>query len=200
MLAYSSVAHAGYLLVGVAAGIRARAVGGAVLSGGLHVDDGRALRHRVRTWRGRGDRRSLVDDYRGPGLATSVAGRRPRHLPAVAGGFPADRRASWASSTCSRRPWKPERRAWRSTLVLSSLIAYYYYLRIVWKMYFDAVPEDGSRAGAGASRGFRITTADLRADPARLIAGRLGASETGRRRRGRCASDQRATAIASQTD
>ena len=28
------------------------------------------------------------------------------------------------------------------TLVLTSLVAYYYYLRVVWKMYFEAAPED----------------------------------------------------------
>ncbi|MCG8469495.1 MAG: hypothetical protein MJB57_15025, partial [Gemmatimonadetes bacterium] len=27
-------------------------------------------------------------------------------------------------------------------LVLTSLVAYYYYLRLVWKMYFEAAPED----------------------------------------------------------
>jgi NADH-quinone oxidoreductase subunit N len=28
------------------------------------------------------------------------------------------------------------------TLVLTSLVSYYYYLRVVWKMYFETAPED----------------------------------------------------------
>ncbi|MDX1578062.1 MAG: hypothetical protein R3266_06240, partial [Gemmatimonadota bacterium] len=44
------------------------------------------------------------------------------------------------------------------TLVITSLVAYYYYLRIVWKMYFDRAPE-GLETPARAPASFRWTVA-----------------------------------------
>jgi len=152
MLAYSSVAHAGYLLVGVAA---ASALGRAAslfyLAAYTVMTVGSfAIIYHVA---GKGDRRGYVDDYRGlgwkrPWLAfalvvflLSLAGFPP--TAGFVGKLYLLRAAVAAGETVLA-----------VTLVLTSLIAYYYYLRIVWKMYF-ASAEDEAELPADPTPSFR---------------------------------------------
>jgi NADH-quinone oxidoreductase subunit N len=155
MLAYSSIAHAGYLLVGIAA---ASALGQSAslfyLAAYTVMTIGSfAIVFHVA---GKGDRRVLVDDYSGlgwrrPGLGValvifllSLAGFPPT------AGFVGKLYLLQAAVDAGESTLAV-------TLVLTSLVAYYYYLRVVWKMYFDAVPDDDG-APERPSMAFRLTT------------------------------------------
>ena len=140
MLAYSSIAHAGYLLVGVVAASSLGRAGSLFYLAAYTVMTIGALSV-VFHVAGPGDRRSFIRDYRGlgwrrPGLAVvllvfllSLAGFPP--TVGFVGKLYLLRAAIDAGET-----------ALAVTLVLTSLVAYYYYLRIVWKMYFDSAPDD----------------------------------------------------------
>ena len=71
MLAYSSVAHAGYLLTALVAAPRARRRGDALLPGGLRRGEPRAPSARSPRWRATAGSRSSLDDLAG------LAERRP---------------------------------------------------------------------------------------------------------------------------
>ncbi len=104
---------------------------------------------------GKGDRRMTLADFRGlgwrrPGLAfalflflLSLAGFPPT------GGFVGKLYLLRASIDAGQV-------ALAVTLVLSSLISYYYYLRVVWKMYFEEGAEHPVAKGGFA---FRFATA-----------------------------------------
>jgi NADH-quinone oxidoreductase subunit N len=140
MLAYSSIAHAGYLLIGVvAASELGRSASLFYLAAYALMTIGSfAVVFHVA---GKGDRRSLVDDYRGlgwrrPGLAAallvflfSLAGFPPT------AGFVGKLFLLQAAVEAGET-------ALAVTLVMTSLVAYYYYLRVIWKMYFDQAADD----------------------------------------------------------
>ena len=65
MLAYSSIAHAGYMLVGVVAGGALGDGSGALLPARLHVHHGGRLRRRSCCSSARRARRCRLDDYAG---------------------------------------------------------------------------------------------------------------------------------------
>ena len=140
MLAYSSIAHAGYLLVGVVASSSLGRAGSLFYLAAYTVMTVGSLAI-VFHVAGPGDRKSRIQDYRGlgwqrPGLAVvllifllSLAGFPP--TVGFVGKLYLLRAAIDSGETILA-----------VTLVLTSLAAYYYYLRIVWKMYFDSAPED----------------------------------------------------------
>jgi NADH-quinone oxidoreductase subunit N len=118
MLAYSSVAHAGYLLVGVVAGSTFGAF---------------ALVYLVA---GRGDRSMRLADYRGLGWRRPLIGVAMVVFLLSLAGFPPTG-GFVGKLYLLRAAVEADQLALAITLVLTSLVAYYYYLRVVWKMYFD---------------------------------------------------------------
>ena len=72
MMAYSSINHAGFILVGGAGGHRRGRRGRALLPGRLHVHGGRHASASSPSWAGRGDARHSLDDYRGLAKARPV--------------------------------------------------------------------------------------------------------------------------------
>jgi NADH-quinone oxidoreductase subunit N len=153
MLAYSSVAHAGYLLVGVVAGSAAGrsatllylAVYAVMTLGAFAV---------VGMVAGQGDSRSGLADYRGLGwrrpllgallvvFLLSLAGFPPT------GGFIGKLYLLMAAVDSGHV-------SLAVILVLTSFVSYYYYLRIIWKMYFEETPDEApSSAVPGAA--FRL--------------------------------------------
>jgi len=192
MLAYSSLAHAGYLLVGVvAASALGRSASLFYLAAYTVMTVGSfAVVFHVA---GRGDRDSLVDDYRGLGWRRPWLGVALVIFLLSLAGFPPT--AGFLGKLyLLQAAVEAGETALAVTLVLTSLVAYYYYLRIVWKMYFDAVPEEDT-GPAPAPLGFGITTAicAILLIIGGLTPGRaIDAVED--------AVDQRATAIASQNE
>ena len=99
MLAYSSISHAGFILVGVAGGHRPGHLGGALLPGRLHVHGRRQLRRRHRG-RPHGRRRTTPRRLPGPRpRGRPVLAARLHRVPARPGRRAAHRRASSPSST-----------------------------------------------------------------------------------------------------
>jgi len=158
MLAYSSIAHAGYLLVGVAAAsalARSASLFYLAVYTVMTIGSFAIVFHVA----GKGDERSRVDDFRGlgwrrPGLAfmlviflLSLSGFPPT------AGFIGKLYLLQAAVDAGEI-------ALAVTLVLTSLVAYYYYLRIVWVMYFQNA-SDEIEVPSQPSVGFRITTAVL---------------------------------------
>ncbi len=152
MLAYSSVAHAGYLLVGVAA---ASALGRAAslfyLAAYTVMTIGSfAIIYHVA---GKGDRGGFVEDYRGLGWKRPWLAMGLLIFLLSLAGFPPT--AGFVGKLyLLRAAVAADEIALAVTLVLTSLIAYYYYLRIVWKMYFDSAPADAVEP-AKSEPGFR---------------------------------------------
>lgn len=140
MLAYSSIAHAGYLLVGVVAGSAAGrsaallylAVYAVMTLGAFAV---------VGLVAGKGDSRTGLADYRGLGwrrpllgglmviFLLSLAGFPPT------GGFIGKLYLLIAAVEAGQL-------SLAVILVLTSFVSYYYYLRVIWKMYFEEAAED----------------------------------------------------------
>ncbi len=140
MLAYSSVGHAGYLLVGVVAATElGRAAGLFYLAAYTVMTVGAfAVVSHVA---GRGERRILIEDYRGLGWRRPwLAGALVVFLLSLAG-FPPT--AGFIGKLyLLQAAVEAGEIGLAVVLVLTSLVAYYYYLRVVWKMYFDRAPED----------------------------------------------------------
>ena len=172
LLAYSSIAHAGYMLMGFVVlsdeGLRAHAV----LPGHLLPDEPRRVPRRDDRGRTRPGARTSKAFAAWPGAA--VRCRRWRWRSSCSRS-PASRRspASSASSTCSRRSF--EQRAstcWRWSASLNSVVSLYYYARIVRTMFLDF-----PRGGEGAGRRSTRTTASccgvlaVRRDRARPLLG-----------------------------
>ncbi len=140
MLAYSSVAHAGYVLVGVVAG-SALGMAAALFYLAVYALMTLGAFAVAAHVAGKGERRGKLDDYRGlgwsrPFLAVamlifllSLAGFPPT------GGFVAKLfllRAAVESGFA----------VLAVVLVVTSLVSYYYYFRVAWKMYFDEAPAE----------------------------------------------------------
>ena len=155
MLAYSSIAHAGYLLIGVVAASELGRSASLFYLGAytlMTIGSFAVVFHVA----GKGDRRSLVEDYRGlgwrrPGLAAALL----VFLFALAGfpptaGFVGKLALLQAAVDAGET-------ALAVTLVMTSLVAYYYYLRVIWKMYFDQAAEDQEAPGP-ARGGLRVAT------------------------------------------
>ena len=153
MLAYSSIAHAGYLLVGVVAGSAAgrsaallylavyavMTLGAFALVGVVASAEG--SRGGLADFRGLGWRRPLLGALLVMFLL-SLAGFPPT------GGFIGKLYLLLAAVESGHV-------ALAVILVLTSFVSYYYYLRVIWKMYFEEAPEDAALpAAAGAA--FRL--------------------------------------------
>jgi len=152
MLAYSSIAHAGYLLVGVVSGAAGRSAAllylaiYAVMTLGAFalvgtIDGAEGSRGTLADYRGLGWRRPLLGTLLVVFLL-SLAGFPPT------GGFIGKLYLLLAAVEAGNV-------ALAVILVLMSFVSYYYYLRVIWKMYFEEAPEDASLpATPGAS--FRL--------------------------------------------
>ena len=157
MLAYSSIAHAGYLLCAFAAAQDHRHLGGHLLRRRLRSDErgrihrDRALRQAERALRQRGRLRRA-----GPPRARS--GRRAHGLPAVADWNPHHRRVL-------RQVLRVQRGAESDLVgltiigVLNSAIASYYYLRVIVVMYMREPKEDTPMVPMPFALGVSLTAA-----------------------------------------
>lgn len=140
MLAYSSIAHAGYLLVGVvassslgrSAALFYLAVYAVMTLGAFAI---------VFVVAGKGDARSRLSDYRGLGWRRPLLGVLLVVFLLSLAGFPPTGGFIGKLYLLSAAVEAGEL-ALAVTLVLTSFISYYYYLRVVWKMYFEAAPEE----------------------------------------------------------
>jgi NADH-quinone oxidoreductase subunit N len=138
MLAYSSIAHAGYLLVGVVAGSAAgrsaallylavyavMTLGAFALVGAMASAEG--SRGGLADFRGLGWRRPLLGALLVLFLL-SLAGFPPT------GGFIGKLYLLLAAVEAGHATLAV-------ILVLTSFVSYYYYLRVIWKMYFEEAP------------------------------------------------------------
>ncbi len=153
MLAYSSIAHAGYLLVAVAA---ANEVGaGAFLyylavytlmtMGAFAVVYLVASKHELRLglaeYRGLGWRAPLV------GITMTVFLLSLAGVPPT-GGF-------WGKFAILRAAVERDKVWLAVTLVLTSLVSYYYYLRVAWYMWFQDADEGADAHPVVVSNGLR---------------------------------------------
>jgi len=153
MLAYSSIAHAGYLLVGVVAGSAAgrsaallylavyavMTLGAFALVGVVASAEG--SRGGLADFRGLGWRRPLLGALLVMFLL-SLAGFPPT------GGFIGKLYLLLAAVESGHVTLAV-------ILVLTSFVSYYYYLRVIWKMYFEEAPE-GAALPAAAGAAFRL--------------------------------------------
>ncbi len=140
MLAYSSVAHAGYLLVGVAAASELGRSASLFYLAAYTVVTAASFAI-VFHVAGKGDRYQRVRDYRGLGWRRPVLGGALLVFLLSLAGFPPT--AGFVGKLyLLRAAVDAGETALAVTLVLTSLVAYYYYLRVVWKMYFETAPED----------------------------------------------------------
>ncbi len=166
MLAYSSISHAGYLLVGVVAGsalgrsavLLYLAVYAVMTLGAFAV---------VGAVAGKEDSRGGLADYRGLGwrrpllgallavFLLSLAGFPPT------GGFIGKLYLLLAAVDAGHVTLAV-------ILVIMSFVSYYYYLRVIWKMYFEEAPED---APLPAAPGATFRFAAIVAAVAILVAG-----------------------------
>ncbi len=154
MLAYSSIAHAGYLLVGVACGTQLGRSAAlfylavyAVMTLGAF-----AILYLIA---GKGDTRSKLADFRGLGWAHPFLGATLVVFLLSLAGFPPTGGFIGKLYLLSAAV-----EAGQSTLaialVLTSLVSYYYYLRVIWKMYFDRLPADVVPATTRPGPAFRV--------------------------------------------
>lgn len=146
LLAYSSIAHAGYLLVGVVA---ANELGRSATLFYLAVYAVMTLGSFAIVYvvAGDGDHRTRLSDYRGLGWQRPVlAAALVLFLLSLAGfpptaGFVAKLYILMAAVEAGRIELA-------ITLALTSFVSYYYYLRIIWKMYFEEPSDDVVRVRA----------------------------------------------------
>jgi len=156
MLAYSSIAHAGYLLVGVSAGsslgrsaaLFYLAVYAIMTLGAFAI---------VYVVAGKGDTRSRLSDFRGLGWRKPILGAAFVVFLLSLAGFPPTGGFVGKLYLLSAAVDAGDVTL-AITLVLTSLVSYYYYLRVIWKMYFETGAEDApelERSGPA----FRFATA-----------------------------------------
>ncbi|MFQ5746492.1 MAG: NADH-quinone oxidoreductase subunit N [Gemmatimonadota bacterium] len=140
MLAYSSIAHAGYLLVGVVA---ASALGRAAVLYYLGVYALMTLGAfaAVALVAGPGDRRSGLGDFRGLGWRRPALGAALVVFLLSLAGFPPTG-GFIGKLYLLRAALDGGEVGLAVTLVLTSLVSYYYYLRVIWKMYFETAPAE----------------------------------------------------------
>jgi len=152
LIAYSSVAHAGYLLVGLAAGNAAGRSASIFYLGvyALMTMGAFAVAYVVA---GAGDHGGDLDDYRGLGWRRPWLGAAMSVFLLSLAGFPPTG-GFVGKLYLLRASVDGGQVALAITLVLTSFVSYYYYLRVVWKMYFEEVPE-GAPAPGASGLGFR---------------------------------------------
>lgn len=155
MLAYSSLAHAGYVLVGVGSGsdLGVSAALFYLVVYTLMTLGAFAVIYLVA---GKGDRRSHLSDFRGMGWRRPVVGGVLVLFLLSLAGFPPTG-GFVGKLYLLRAAVDGGRTVLAVTLVLTSLVAYYYYLRVVWKMYFEEAPE-GLLEPDLPGRAFRLAT------------------------------------------
>ena len=153
LLAYSSVAHAGYLLVGVVSGGdlgRGAAIFYLIVYTLMTVGAFAV----VYVVAGKGDRHSHLADFKGLGWRRPwLAGALAVFLLSLAGFPPTG--GFVGKLYLLRSALQAGRPLLAVILVLSSLVAYYYYLRVIWQMYFEEAPEDAARPSP-TGRAFRL--------------------------------------------
>ncbi len=156
MLAYSSVAHAGYILVGVAAGT---GLGRAATLFYLAVYTLMTLGAFAVVYHvaGEGNRRSTLDDYAGLGWERPALGFAMLVFLLSLAGFPPTG-GFVAKLYLLRASVDAGLVTLAVVLVLTTVVSYFYYLRVVWKMYFEEAPE-GLASTEGPGRGFRWAAA-----------------------------------------
>lgn len=145
MLAYSSVAHAGYLLVGV---VSANAMGRSASLFYLAVYTLMTLGSFAVVYHvaGKGDRRRHLSDFAGMGWRRPLLGVAMVIFLLSLAGFPPTG-GFVGKLYLLRAAVESGQTGLAVTLVLTSLVAYYYYLRVVWKMYFEEAPEEAPSPG-----------------------------------------------------
>jgi NADH-quinone oxidoreductase subunit N len=156
LLAYSSIAHAGYILIGViAAGLGVAGAQGAVLFYLVSYTFTTLGAFGVVAWIGsRTDERLFVDDWAGVAAARPAVGLAMTIFLLSLGGVPPTG-GFFAKFYLFRAAMESPQLYWLVVLgVLNSVISVYYYLRIVVAMYFrDAlrplVPIDSTSMRAG---------------------------------------------------
>ncbi|MFQ5688745.1 MAG: NADH-quinone oxidoreductase subunit N [Gemmatimonadota bacterium] len=140
MLAYSSVAHAGYLLVGVTAG-SALGMSAALFYLAVYTLMTLGAFGIVYYVEGQGDRHGRLADFRALGWRHPVAGLALVVFLLSLAGFPPTG-GFVGKLYLLRAAVDSGQLALALTLVLTSLVSYSYYFRVIWKMYFEAtLPE-----------------------------------------------------------
>lgn len=153
LLGYSSVAHAGYLLVGVAAGgLLGR--GAAIYYLIVYTLMTLGAFAVVYVVAGKGDHHSHLSDFRGLGWRRPWLGAALAIFLLSLAGFPptggfVGKLYLLRASVQAGQPLLAV------ILVLSSVVAYFYYLRVIWKMYFEDAPEDVPTP-SGTGKAFRL--------------------------------------------
>ena len=137
MLAYSTISHIGFLLLGLLNGTAGGYAAGDVLRDHLRDHDGRGLRHDHRCCRARASRPRSIDDFKGLNQRNGwyamhdadgdgVAGRRAGLVGFIAK-FQVLKAAVESAACCG----------WRSSPCVFAVIGAFYYLRVIKVMYFD---------------------------------------------------------------
>ncbi len=165
MLAYSSVAHAGYLLVGV---VSASALGrsAAVFYLAVYALMTLGAFAVVYVVAGKGDEAGTLSDFRGLGWRRPLLGALLVVFLLSLAGFPPTGGFVGKLYLLSAAVEAGEL-ALAVTLVLTSFVSYYYYLRVIWKMYFEEAPERAPLAKPGVA--YRVGA--IAAAAAILVAG-----------------------------
>jgi NADH-quinone oxidoreductase subunit N len=153
MLAYSSIAHAGYILVAVVAAnelgraaiVFYLAVYGLMTLGAFGI---------VYLVAGKGDSREFLSDYSGLGWSRPFLGVALVIFLLSLAGFPPTG-GFVGKLFILRSALDAGQVTLAVTLALTSLVSYYYYLRVVWKMYFEELP-DGVTLPARPGGAFRL--------------------------------------------
>jgi len=156
MLAYSSVAHAGYLMVGLVAGT-ALGFSASVFYLGVYAVMTLGAFAVVSVIGGDPGSSASIGRFRGLGWSRPMlAGMLVVCLLSLAGfpptgGFIGKLYLLRAAVAAGETPLAV-------LLVLTSLVSYYYYLRVIWKMYFEEAPEEAVLPPV-PGRGFRLAGA-----------------------------------------
>jgi NADH-quinone oxidoreductase subunit N len=156
MLAYSSIAHAGYLMVGVVSGgavgrsatLLYLAVYAVMTLGAFAV---------VGVVAGQGDSRGSLADFRGLGWRRPLLGAAMVVFLLSLAGFPPTG-GFIGKLYLLLAAVEAGQVTLAVILVLTSFVSYYYYLRVIWKMYFEEAPE-GTALPEVPGAAFRIAAA-----------------------------------------
>jgi len=156
MLAYSSVAHAGYLLVGLAAG-SALGFAASVFYLGIYAIMTLGAFAVVSVVGGDLDAGAGIGRFRGLGWSRPLLGVLLVVCLLSLAGFPPT--GGFIGKLYLLRAAVGSGEGLLAViLVLSSLVSYYYYLRVIWKMYFEPAPEEAVALPV-PGRGFRLAGA-----------------------------------------
>ena len=177
-MAYSSIANVGYVLLGVAAGTE-RGIQSVVFYLAIYMVMTLGVFAIILLMKRRDVMVENISDLAGPRPQPAAAGLRHADLHVLAGRHPAARGLLGQALRLHGR--RRGRLFWPAVLgVLASVVASYYYLRIVKVMYFDEGTEALDRAGLQRQprRGLR------RGHPGRAVLAAAAAAQRHRRRRG----------------